>query len=131
MTDTARDEHSQKNGALGNAGDHRGIPPSGMASHSAAVAGGAAVDTRSPSSVPPASATFGTTELRSNTELRTSEPRPASPQEPAAELPSSADLESGIHQTVNGALRATSEAPATVDLVLLSVTETFAVRESP
>jgi AraC-like DNA-binding protein len=130
MTDTARDEHSQKNGALGNAGNHRGIPPSGIASHVIAshvtgaqpvaavaqpvAASAAAVETtRSPSSIPPASATFGRTELHSTGELH-----------PLSELPSATDLESGVHQTVNGALRATSEAPPTHDLVLLSVTET-------
>jgi AraC-like DNA-binding protein len=145
MTDTARDEHSQKNGALGTGGNHRSIPPSGVSGtitreavtreavtreavtreavservttsaaavaapvstvnvstvNGAAVHGVPAEGSRTLSSAPPASGTFGSTEL-----------------------------ESGIHQTVNAAPRplVTShgvDGPQPLDLVLLSVTET-------
>jgi AraC-like DNA-binding protein len=129
MTDTARDEHSQKNGALGNGGNHRGIPPSGVTAHghghlggaqasaagsSAALASNAAESSRvisavatgsaasgSPAANGPAATAFGSTELRNTNEL-----------------------ESGVHPTVNAALRSPSEGVPALDLVLLSVTET-------
>lgn len=108
MTDTARDEHSPKNGALGNGEDHRGTPPSGVTASSIggdgdASATGAVASEHTASSVAaavaesahPVSGTFGSTEL-----------------------------ESGVRPSVNGAPRAPSEAPAALDLVLLSVSET-------
>lgn len=108
MTDTARDEHSPKNGALGNGEDHRGTPPSGVTASSiggdgdASATGAVAIEHTASSvaaaaaeSAHPVSGTFGSTEL-----------------------------ESGVRPSVNGAPRAPSEAPAALDLVLLSVSET-------
>ena len=127
MTDTARDEHSPKNGALGNGNHQRGLAPSGITNGSAALNGapssqvtsvrepshaaatGSASASAHPSessrTITAASAPFGSTELRAS------------------------ELESGVHPTVNGATvngvpRAAAEASPGVDLVLLSVTET-------
>src|SRR5262245_30927996 len=102
MTDTARDEHSQKNGALGN-GNARGIPPSGVTVGAHDVIGHALTNqtitgqTETSRSVTAVSGTFGSTEL-----------------------------ESGVHSTVNAVVRGASIEASTpaVDLVLLSVTET-------
>ena len=116
MTDTARDEHSPKNGALGNGNHQRGLAPSGVASSTAlggapssqvtltresnhsAGAPALAESSRTVTSMP--SAPFGSTELRSN------------------------ELESGVHLSMNAAPRSTTEVSLGVDLVLLSVTET-------
>jgi AraC-like DNA-binding protein len=120
MTDTARDEHSLKNGALGNGNHPRGLAPSGVAHGSALNGGGVGAapssqvtsvrepgtaltavseSPRSAASLP--SAPFGSTELRSS------------------------ELESGVHLSMNVAAppRPAVEAPS-VDLVLLAVTET-------
>jgi AraC-like DNA-binding protein len=94
MTDTARDEHSQKNGALGNGGNHRGMPASGVTVIDAATLGVEGSRTGVPL------AAFGSTEL------------------------GAAELESGVRPSLNAPLRATSDAAPGLDLVLLSVTET-------
>lgn len=138
MTDTARDEHSQKNGALGNGGNHRGIPPSGASSANSlenkaleniareSIEAVSAVSTpaegsRTLSSAPPASGTFGRTELESGVHQTVN---------PEATNPRGAHQHTGSHQAVTAPLRLTSavaregEAPQPLDLVLLSVTET-------
>jgi AraC-like DNA-binding protein len=93
MTDTARDEHSLKNGALGNGGNHRGMPASGVT-----VVDGVTLGVDASRTITPVAA-FGSTELGAS------------------------ELESGVRPSVNAALRAAGETP-TLDLVLLSVTET-------
>jgi AraC-like DNA-binding protein len=115
MTDTARDEHSPKNGALGNGSNHRsiaasatagaGITPSGhvtstreasaVSSKDAPIAIGSDVSRTVVAAVAP-SATFGSTDL----------------------------VESGVHPTVSATAHRSAELPHGLDLVLLSVTET-------
>ena len=164
MTDTARDEHSQKNGALGNGGNHRGIPPSGItgtlsresvARDASAVPSASVASERAPTTVTSAVAVASTAShgpsspnampLNPGT-LNSSTPnsstlnaaalngsaegsRTLSSPPPASGTFGSTELESGIHQTVNAVPRATpsdgvANAAGALDLVLLSVTET-------
>jgi AraC-like DNA-binding protein len=129
MTDTARDEHSQKNGALGNGANHRGIPPSGI---TGTVTREIASE-RAPSSVMTTVAATGTAAVNTASTNTATGNAPDSSRTIAAAPPSgtfgSTELESGIHQTVNVAPRApapvaAAEGPQPLDLVLLSVTET-------
>jgi len=147
MTDTARDEHSQKNGALGNGGNHRGLPPSGISSTISRETGASAVSTVTPSTVTPstvapsgvtssaaipgaatsvAATSNGASSASNIAPLNGAEGSrtPSSPP-PASGTFGSTELESGVHPTVNAAPRATpSEGTQPLDLVLLSVTET-------
>mgnify|MGYP007039601750 CR=1 FL=1 len=106
MTDTARDEHSPKNGALSNGGNHRGIPPSGVTTHGHSVQHGHASQhgqagqanaesSRTIAAVGGASAA-GAAHGATNTTFGSTELRPSS------------ELESGVHPTVH----ATAQAPA-------------------
>lgn len=135
MTDTARDEHSLKNGALGNGGNHRGIPPSGITatvtreatardvtSERAAISSATVAASASPASGISA-ASAGTASIGATPANGADSSRIAAP--PASGTFGSTELESGIHQTVNAAPRAAAvEGPQPLDLVLLSVTET-------
>lgn len=134
MTDTARDEHSLKNGALGNGANHRGIPPSGI---TGTVTREIASE-RAPSSVTMTVATTGSASVNgasiNTASINTATVSAADSSRTIAAAPpsgtfGSTELESGIHQTVNVAPRAPSpvaaaEGPQPLDLVLLSVTET-------
>jgi AraC-like DNA-binding protein len=135
MTDTARDEHSPKNGALGNGGSTRGIPPSGMTNqrgippsgvttHAHAAQHGQTGQANAESSR--TIAAVGSPSLASAAHGHTN------PTFGSTELRPSSELESGVHPTVhatghgNGgpaSVRTPSEAMP-LDLVLLSVTET-------
>jgi AraC-like DNA-binding protein len=136
MTDTARDEHSQKNGALNNGGNHRGIPPSGVTAHgpghmsaaqpaSASMGGIAhasngAESSRSITAV--GSAVTGNT--MAHAAVASTANGPPSGTFGSTELRPSGELESGVHPTMNAALRTPSDVVPALDLVLLSVTET-------
>jgi AraC-like DNA-binding protein len=144
MTDTARDEHSPKNGALGNGGNHRGIPPSGVTTHGH-VTGISSIGIASGSSIansPIANSSIANSPI-ANSPIANS-PIPSSPipinpimsspvvgnpimSSPfgSTDLRAPSELESGVHPTASAApLRAPGDAVSSLDLVLLSVTET-------
>lgn len=127
MTDTARDEHSGKHGASNDGTDHRGVSPpsigavsaldgevtsSGVVSSAAAGVGSNGGSSK-PGSTPPPS---GTVAIREGSRLV--------PAAPSAPFGSTELIESGVHPAVSAAARSGSEPSSTVDLVLLSVTET-------
>jgi AraC-like DNA-binding protein len=133
MTDTARDEHSQKNGALSNGGNHRGLPPSGvtgspitgaqassaalassLTANGAVAAGAALAADVAPHTAP---ATNGESSRGAATVFPPS-------QFGSTDLRAATDLESGVRPAVNATLRAPNESTSALDLVLLSVTET-------
>jgi AraC-like DNA-binding protein len=140
MTDTARDEHSPKNGALGNGGNHRGIPPSGVTAHGHGHMSGAQPASASGSSAAhPSNGADGSRTINAvgshavgshavgapiASSPVASSNGPVSGTFGSTELRSSSELESGVHPTMNAALRAPSEVAPALDLVLLSVTET-------
>jgi AraC-like DNA-binding protein len=133
MTDTARDEHSQKNGALSNGGNHRGIPPSGITpavsreaerAPSSVTTVAASSNSAAPSSSPASSSPVSSAVIGAADSSRTIAAAP-----PASGTFGSTELESGVHQTVSAAPRAVApvaaaEGPQPLELVLLSVTET-------
>jgi AraC-like DNA-binding protein len=137
MTDTARDEHSGKNGALSNGNNHRvpapgqsGITSNGTSNGNAAIgigtldgevtssgvvssAAAGASSSKTPGSTPPPS---GTVAIGEGSRLV--------PAAPSAPFGSTDLLESGVHPAVNVAVRSGGDVSPTLDLVLLSVTET-------
>jgi AraC-like DNA-binding protein len=127
MTDTARDEHSQKNGSLGNGGGHRGMPASGVTAIGGGVGGGSI-----PTGNPPGNGHAGSTrESQSRAPESHTHAVDGSRTAPVAAFGSTDlggfDLESGVRPSVSASVIAPSrpagEAP-TLDLVLLAVTET-------
>jgi AraC-like DNA-binding protein len=126
MTDTARDEHSQKNGALGNGGGHRGMPASGVTAIGAGGVGGSSMP-----GVTPAGGAHATRDTSQPSRAPESATLPVDGSRTAAvaafgstELGAS-DLQSGVRPSVNAALTpALREALPALDLVLLAVTET-------
>lgn len=136
MTDTARDEHSTKNGGLGNGNHPRGLAPSGVA-HSALSAAPSSQITSvrepnhgasTPLGVAGVGGEIGAADRVASESSRTVAALPAAPFG-STEL-RGGELESGVHLSVhappspapNG--RVTPEVSPAVDLVLLSVTET-------
>jgi AraC-like DNA-binding protein len=135
MTDTARDEHSQKNGALGNGGNHRGLPPSGVTGgpitgtqpSSAALASSLSANgvAAAGAALPANGAAAPHTAPAINGESSRSAAAVFPPSQfGSTDLRAATDLESGVRPAVNAALRAPSESTPALDLVLLSVTET-------
>jgi len=125
MTDTARDEHSLKNGALGNGSNHRSIAASATAA-SGITPGGHVTSTREAMAV-------SSKEASSSIGVESS--RTVASATPSATFGSTELVESGVHPTVNhgtgnlatgshAAAHRAADVPHSLDLVLLSVTET-------
>ena len=126
MTDTARDEHSPKNGALGNGTSHRSIAASATAA-SGITPSGHVTSTREAMAVSSKEASIASDSSRSADSSRVASAAPS------ATFGSTELVESGVHPTVNhatgnmpgsAAAHRTTEVPHSLDLVLLSVTET-------
>jgi AraC-like DNA-binding protein len=127
MTDTARDEHSQKNGALGNGGGHRGVPASGVTAIGAGVGGSTIPGITLPGGAH-ANAARDASQLNRAPESVTL-PIDGSRTAPVAAFGSTElgapELESGVRPSVSASLTpAPREALPGLDLVLLAVTET-------
>jgi len=131
MTDTARDEHSLKNGALGNGSNHRSIAASATAA-GGITPGGHVTSTRESMAVSSKEASIGSDASRTVASVAQQLSPLSAP--PSATFGSTELVESGVHPTVNHATGVHSpavttaprgaEVPHSLDLVLLSVTET-------